>query len=719
MIGEYGLTKNFIKLIDGDDIIDLLKEHDLYNSAFEKENSLKIDKIYKSVLPDISLEKLKKSIHKASSFLIRVKNYFEKKRTTHIDRKETSTIINWVKTDLQPKKKNLLVLEGDKGLGKSVILKDVYQKLTKEGYLVLGIKADNYYASTPRDLENKLFLNNDISFSSIIDTINTNNEKLVVIIDQIDALSQTLSSNREFIQTYNRIINELLDERNIRIIISSRTYDLKYDAELSIYNSNEYKNIKATPLNENEVTKTLQAFSVRSPSKKIIQLLQTPNHLEIFCKLPNKEKINLNTLSSLKDLYDKLWETLVLSKEDLALEKVLHLIADEMYNNQQIVIRKRFVSKYNSEINYLLSNQLLVSDESNIQFFHQTFYDYCFARQFVENGLDIYDYLSKNQQNLEIRSNIKMVFEYLREYNPKRYLKYSKSILKSSRCRFHLKLLIINNLGFFEPSNEEKLLVQKHILKNKLYEDIFINSISSEKWIEYLIENRIIDKYLFVEKSFKNYCYDLYKKQSFFKSKYLESLNAEKVIEKKRESIWVLFRNNINKCPHLIISYLDQSNNFPLKHNFIERLLYNLDHWDDEKMLTYFDKYIPYDAKGKRRDNFWFYQIIPKIFEYHRDYALNKIEYVLKNVFTNKENWHSKRFSHDQEKLFDDIYKLSPDDFFDLIVKIYNDILMNNPSTVSLKETNSLLQGCSLFFDYIGNHSKDAHEFIEEFIVSI
>jgi len=121
---EYDIEEDFIELIDGDDIIDLLKEYNLYNSAFEKDDSLKIDKIYKSVLPDVSLEKLKKSIFKTSLFLHNVKNYFEKEPNTHIERKETSNIINWVKTDLQPKKKNLLVLEGDKGLGKSVILKE-------------------------------------------------------------------------------------------------------------------------------------------------------------------------------------------------------------------------------------------------------------------------------------------------------------------------------------------------------------------------------------------------------------------------------------------------------------------------------------------------------------------------------------------------------------------------------------------------------------------
>ena len=39
IIKHYKLTDGFISLIDGDDLIDLLNEHNLYNTAFEKEDS--------------------------------------------------------------------------------------------------------------------------------------------------------------------------------------------------------------------------------------------------------------------------------------------------------------------------------------------------------------------------------------------------------------------------------------------------------------------------------------------------------------------------------------------------------------------------------------------------------------------------------------------------------------------------------------------------------
>ncbi|WP_452221435.1 hypothetical protein [Lacinutrix salivirga] len=717
MINTYNLSSDFIKLIDGDDLIDRLNETNLYNTLFEKEDSIKINALYESITPEITIPTLKKSSLKASSFLHNIKNYFGNEPTTHIKRKETINIINWIKSDLDSNKKNILILEGDKGLGKSVILKDVYDILRNENYLVFGIKSDKYYASSPKELENKIFVNENISFSKIIELANSSEEQFVLIFDQLDALSQTLSSNREYIQTYNRVINELIDEKNIRIIISTRTYDLKYDAELSIYKSNKYQKVRATLLNENDVRNTLNKFNVNCSLNKVIELLRTPNHLEIFCKLPNKQKLNLNALSSLKDLYDELWNTLILNKSELQLGNVLYTIADEMYKQQQIVVRSQIVSKFISELNYLFRNQLLTKENSNIQFFHQTFYDYCFARQFVENGRDIYIYLNQNQQNLEIRSVIKMVFEYLREYDPKKYIKYTKKILKSSKYRFHIKSLIINNLGLITPSTEEIEIVEKYILNNKTYEDVFINSVFSEKWVEYLIKNKTSDQYLFVKKKYKHSIYDIYKKQSFLEIQYFEELNIKKVIEYKRNAIWMLFRNNINKAPYQILTYLDNLPEFPNKHIFIERILYNLDNWDDERMLHYFQKYISCDATTKKRDDFWFYQILEKIFDYNSKYVFKKTESIFTNQFNNNDSWNSVDFSHYQEDLLKKMYRIAPDDSFDFLLNIYESVINENKETQSYEKIDSPFYKCNKFYDGI-SASKQGNIFIQEFLLN-
>ncbi|MCC4212965.1 ATP-binding protein [Leeuwenhoekiella parthenopeia] len=218
--------------------------------------------VYDKITNSIDINDLKKCFKKASLFIEQTRNYFENVPSTHIIRKEFKTITKWIEEDLVNPNKNLLVIEGVKGIGKSVVIKDIYNFLNNEGYLTLGIKADKYYASTPKELENKIFANEEVTLEKILKLVNSQNIKLVVLIDQIDALSLSLSSNREFLHTYNRLINELLNEKNVRIIISSRSEDLKYDAELSKYKNNDFRNIIVSLLSVEDVKKVLLTFDI-------------------------------------------------------------------------------------------------------------------------------------------------------------------------------------------------------------------------------------------------------------------------------------------------------------------------------------------------------------------------------------------------------------------------------------------------------------------------
>jgi len=675
------------------------------------------EEVFRNSITALDFNKLERSFAKASSFLSSVKNYFEKDTDSHIDRKETKQIVNWVSTDLKDGQKNLLVLEGDKGIGKSVILKDVYEQLIKDNHLVLGIKADKYYAAKPKELENKIFLDDNITFSKIIGALNTNKRELIVIIDQLDALSQTLSSNREYIQTYNRIISELIGEKNIRIIISSRSFDLKYDAELSIYKSNEYQNIKTSLLEEKEVISTLQKFGVSCSRKIFLELLKTPNQLEVFCKLPNKHKISLDTLSSLKDLYDALWESLINPQSKFKLSELLYNIAVEMYDKQQIVVNNKFSDKYYPEIQYLLSNQLIIKEESDIQFFHQTFYDYCFSRQFVEKGNDIFSYLNENEQNLEVRSIIKMVFEYLSEYDHNRYILSINSILKSSKYRFHIKSLVISNLGILtNPSTQEKEIFNKYISNNKLFEDVFINSIVSKEWVEYLIQQKVLDKFLFNEETVANKVYKIFNKQQVVRFGFLEKYDSENTVEYQRNLVWRCLRNNINLCPLSIMKYLDELENLDVKQNFNERVLMGLDDWEDQRLLPYFEKYITFNNESKSRDNFWYYELLAKIFEHNNSYVFNLIRPILKNVFNSGDTWHHSGFSHEQEELLKKMYIKNPEETFKFALDIYEGVIDKNKDSSYFEEFESPFYKCTKFIDGFSS-SKDAQIILEEFFV--
>lgn len=116
-------------------------------------------------------------------------------------------------------------------------------------------------------------------------------------------------------------------------------------------------------------------------------------------------------------LYDGLWRIFVIDINANKREKVLKLLdamVDAMYRRQELFVHKQeFESNYNDELNYLLSNGLLLcTSNGRVQFFHQTMFDYIYARRFVENDYDLLKELSNQHQGLFSRAAVKSIFSF-------------------------------------------------------------------------------------------------------------------------------------------------------------------------------------------------------------------------------------------------------------------------------------------------------------------
>ena len=133
---------------------------------------------------------------------------------------------------------------------------------------------------------------------------------------------------------------------------------------------------------------------------------------------------------TLQSLYDEIWTEFILTKPSVYLISSQNLIlaikefADGMYNSQQLYLNgKTFESRFINEINYLSTEGIIsYSADRKIQFIHQSFFDYAYARTFIENGKKITESLYTQHQGLFVRSRTKQVLTYLRELNPEGYI---------------------------------------------------------------------------------------------------------------------------------------------------------------------------------------------------------------------------------------------------------------------------------------------------------
>lgn len=454
-----------------------------------------------SPLNTLSNDQIITKIISASCELSFINNTFRNLPDSHIQRKETKELFDWILKPLEEKESNISVLVGNAGTGKTVVLKDLFDLLTVKDVPVLGLKADK----KPLDLKDlgKTILGFDADIDTVFSKLLSKNSVVVVLIDQIDALSQSLSTNRQQINTYTSLINQLSLIKGLRIIISCRIFDLNHDAELRQYTNK--KEIRLSLLTENEVGKVLFQLTNKELNefpKEFIELLKTPLHLDLFCRIYN-ESTEVNKIKTNQDLFRQLWKIKVIDvklKSDLVtknLEEVLYKLARSIYDRQDNLSAPAILfDQYDKEIEYLRSEYLVVEYRNNefLQFFHQSFYDYTFSRDFVEKkGGNVYGFLKENHQGLFIRSLIKQVLFYLRIYAPNQYNIQINKILLSKDIRYHLKLLLIDHLSFEDnPTPSEFDTILSLAEKNSLLISSFFEAIPKLNWLIYFKRKRII-----------------------------------------------------------------------------------------------------------------------------------------------------------------------------------------------------------------------------------
>lgn len=442
----------------------------------------------------ISDKEIIDSFKSASCELSFISNNFRNLPNSHINRKETTEILNWINKPLEEEESNICILAGNAGTGKTVILKDIFDLLNSKNIPVLGLKADKKTLDKKNRDKSILCFDEDVQLKNIFQRLLVNNETVVLLIDQIDALSQSLSTNREQINIYTSLINQLSQINGLRIIISCRIFDLHHDGELRQYANK--KEIIVSLLIESEIACILKLLTGKGLDffpKELIELLKTPLYLDLFCRIYNNNT-DPKAIKTSQDLYRSLWKQkikdvkLKSNFEPSSLEEVLFKLANTIYERQDnLSAPSQLFDSSIKEIEYLVSENLITDNQYSIQFFHQSFYDYTFARNFVENkGSDIYDFLINQHQGLFIRAITKQVLAYLRIYNPKTYIQQLNNLLFSSEIRYHIKLLILEQLSFEDnPTPSEFKVILSLIDYSKSLSSSFFNSIPNPKWYEY------------------------------------------------------------------------------------------------------------------------------------------------------------------------------------------------------------------------------------------
>ena len=410
----------------------------------------------------------------------------------HIERPEVVTIVEWVRGSNE--KHRVGVLVDQPGGGKTVVLRDTLVQLEELKVPVLAIKADYLSGGlrSPMDLAARI----DIPFA-IEDCVRfiASSERVVVILDQLDALSLALTRDQVTLDIIIGLVNRLREIENVRVIISCRTFDLNNDPRLSQLLVDHH--FKLLPFTEDQIQPILRMYSIEwdklLPDHK--KLLTVPLHLSIYAHLfehGNSAVTKLESFRSLQELYDALWRRIIESplpdqpKVSKRISAIYRLV-DFMNNSHQLTAPEAVLDELVEAAGYLERSGLIRRENSNWLFQHQTFFDYCYARHFVSLKREISQEVLSGSQGLFERSKIIQIMAYLRGMNTGTYLQEYKTLLFSTKLRTHLKLLLYGWLGSINNPTEKEIQMARSLLRDKERCSYFIKAISGNvDWFDAL-----------------------------------------------------------------------------------------------------------------------------------------------------------------------------------------------------------------------------------------
>lgn len=416
-----------------------------------------------------------------------------------IPRDEVKMILDWIReeADTTDDSSRVALLCGDAGIGKSVVMHDVLTNLqSNEDYLTLGIKSDQVEFVNKDDLRQKMHLAKPIEI--VVKEEAKKFKRVVILIDQIDALSLSLSSNRTPLRSLINVVEKVKSVPNVRVVISCRPYDLEYDPLLSTLKIK--KTWRLQELSKEQVYHTLDDYHRNSHiGDDLLRFLGNPLHLYLFLKIDHSEQLT-DPLST-DVLYHQLWNKYVndnsVRKVDKAkLLDLLDTLVEKMYERQNLSVYKREIeSDYFEELQYLLSNGLIIANNNRLQFFHQTLFDYIYARRFVEKGRDLLSVLKTQHQGLFYRAAVKSILTFQRECDPAAYINiinrllYAKNEDGKDTYRFHLKSLALSNMAYFEtPLKEELFFLSRKVYPDITYMDVIFESVHTATWFNTIWE---------------------------------------------------------------------------------------------------------------------------------------------------------------------------------------------------------------------------------------
>ncbi len=344
----------------------------------------------------------------------------------------------------------IFVVDGRAGCGKSTVVSQVASSLETDGWHVAIARMDIDTSLPTSDHMGQAIGLSD-SPTVLLAGI-ANDGPALMIVDQLDAVSMYSGRLADSLDSVDEIATEIQPTRNLRLLLVVRTADLESDPRLSrlLNSGGDIGRHTVGRLEVEAVTELLEANGVRAPDSELtLDLLRTPLHLSVFSRL--SEDARRSDYSTLQELYEAYTQEARARVErrvgHLDWEGITDPLVSYMSDNQTLAAPQSALDAASRhEVEALVSESVLARDGSQLAFFHESFFDFLFARSFVSTGEDLREFLLRKGQWLFRRAQVRQVLDYRLVTERQRFYEIVVDLLCCDTIRSHIKALVIDLL---------------------------------------------------------------------------------------------------------------------------------------------------------------------------------------------------------------------------------------------------------------------------------
>lgn len=452
--------------------------------------------------------------HRISTVLDTLSTEFEESikpfliSNTLIARKELNVIINSIQDNA------VTLIKAEAGTGKSALLLELHNHLKANNIISVPIRLDRRH---PQDNSKEFGRSLGFPYSPVHSLIKfTSQQKVVFILDQLDAIRWTASHSSNALDICREIVRQIImlrDEgKDICIVLASREFDLNEDIALSSWLqsiNDDRLDITLSSLDEdtiNLLVKPYETYSSLAEEKK--EILKIPLWLGIYLSIAQRTQTAPqfnNKLELVRTFWEDRLKQIILCKvTEQEATVFIYYIVTLMINHSQLSISENALpigSK--KQLEALISVGILSKQNQRISFRHQALFDYLVGTKLFKAGSEsperlLFEIGPYETQTLAKREHLKYALNILLDLGQDLFCNCVEAILFNDNIRFHLKYLVLNSIKEIKDIKKPaKSLIDKIIESSALCKKfLMISCYSNSAIIHYLTENQYISKWL-------------------------------------------------------------------------------------------------------------------------------------------------------------------------------------------------------------------------------